>query len=342
MDNDERVDRLLRRASRARDARPGNVCLDAETIAAWTDGSLTAREREAAEAHAADCDRCLAVLAAIAQTTPPSTMPERSSWFSIRWLVPFATAAVAVAAWVVMQEPMPQRPSQPAPAGIEATTPTEPTVQAERDAAEDTTSASRAANARQRADALEKKAESPAPRARSAPAPPSLQERMEARDELGHRQFGAAKLPSAMIVSPDPNIRWRIAGRTVERSIDGGRTWQRHPTGTEADLLAGSSPAPRVCWIVGQNGTVLLSTDGESWRRVDFPDPTAHLVGVTARDGDNATVTTSDGRTYRTTDAGRTWTLQEKPTTINNNETKQVSMLTGTGLTTFKRYVVNG
>src|ERR671910_3193374 len=29
-------------------------------------------------------------------------------------------------------------------------------------------------------------------------------------------------------------------------------------------------------------------------------------------------------------------------TTINNNETKQVSMLTGTGVPTLKRYVVNG
>jgi photosystem II stability/assembly factor-like uncharacterized protein len=68
-----------------------------------------------------------------------------------------------------------------------------------------------------------------------------------------------------------------------------------------------------VCWIVGRSGLVLLSTDGETWRRLDFPDATVDLVSVTARDGAAATVTAANGRIYRTTDAGRTWTLQENP-----------------------------
>jgi photosystem II stability/assembly factor-like uncharacterized protein len=116
-----------------------------------------------------------------------------------------------------------------------------------------------------------------------------------------------------VIVSPDANARWRVGGRSLERSIDGGRTWKVQPTGTEVDLLAGSSPAPTVCWIVGRSGLVLLSTDGETWRRLDFPDATVDLVSVTARDGAAATVTAANGRIYRTTDAGRTWTLQENP-----------------------------
>ena len=114
------------------------------------------------------------------------------------------------------------------------------------------------------------------------------------------------------IVSPDPNSRWRITGRSIERSTDGGRTWKPQPTETDADLLAASSPAPTVCWIVGKSGLILLSTDGETWRRLAFPDA-VDLVAVTARDGLAATVTAANGRTYRTIDAGRTWTLQENP-----------------------------
>ena len=89
MNKDESLHPLLRRTSRVRaDARPHGDCLDAETLAAWTDGSLTAFERAAAETHAADCDRCLAVLAAIAKTSPPPSAIQRPSWLSIRWLVP--------------------------------------------------------------------------------------------------------------------------------------------------------------------------------------------------------------------------------------------------------------
>ena len=57
---------------------------------------------------------------------------------------------------------------------------------------------------------------------------------------------------------------------------------------------------------------VLLSTDGESWRRLSSPDVTADLVAVTARDAVAATVTTADGRRYTTIDAGGTWTLDPR------------------------------
>jgi photosystem II stability/assembly factor-like uncharacterized protein len=72
-------------------------------------------------------------------------------------------------------------------------------------------------------------------------------------------------------------------------------------------LVAGASPAPAVCWLVGTMGTVLLSTDGTSWQRVPLSDPTASLVGVRATDAKSATVTASDGRTFTTTDGGATW-----------------------------------
>jgi photosystem II stability/assembly factor-like uncharacterized protein len=110
------------------------------------------------------------------------------------------------------------------------------------------------------------------------------------------------------IVSPDPMSRWRIAGgRAVQRSTDGGATWQPQPAGATSDLLAGSSPSPAVCWLVGRAGLVLLTIDGRQWRAVGSP-ASVDLSAVRASDARTAVITASDGRTFRTSDAGRTWT----------------------------------
>ena len=357
MDKDEPLDRLLERTSRARgDARPQGACLDAETLAAWSDGSLTAQERAAAEVHAADCDRCLSVLAATARTAPPPSMTLASRWVSVRWLVPLTTAAVAMAAWILVQPPEqeapPPVPAPPTTATIDAVKPAEPVVPSNPES-----------SARTRSEAFDKKvASSPAPQtlkdqaesrrsawplakdssvaderlgattetavpeaeARLAPPPPppaaaspppSMLPRA-AEAGAGFRSVARESIQqSRVVVSPDPNVQWRVAGTTVERSIDGGRTWRTQSTGTSVDLLAGSSPAPAVCWIVGRSGVVLLSTDGDTWRRLAFPDTTVDLAAVSARDSVTADVTAADGRVYHTSDGGRTWTPQENPAT---------------------------
>jgi hypothetical protein len=343
VNTDDSMDRLLRRTTRPReDVRPHGDCLDAETLAAWTDGSLTALDRTAAETHAADCDRCLAVLAAIAKTSPPASTNQRPSWLSLRWLVPLTTATVAITAWVLIQPPgTPSPPAEPPTANV-VTTPSAPTVQREADAKQ------RGERARAGSDAPERKVSpSAAPRSRdqaqlrrsdrstaknapaatdslaeqvqsraAAPAPPAAPAaaaRAEAQEKRADVFAGAAAQVAGVVVSPDPNIRWRIVARSVERSTDGGRTWRAQPTGTTVDLLAAAAPAPSVCWIVGRSGVVLRSTDGETWRRLPSPDPAADLVGVTARDALTAAVTTADGRRYNTTDGGGTWTLEKHP-----------------------------
>jgi len=354
MNKDESLHRLLRRTSRPRaDARPQGACLDAETLAAWTSGSLTASERAAAETHAASCERCLDVLAAIAKTSPPPTEMPRPAWFSIRWLVPVTTAAAAITVWVLVTGPL----------NTEAPTPTPPAIVTNTGAPADRPPQELKAEpgARTRADAFEKKVASPPPRGSAdraesrrsatsnarksgaisnkarapaetikpvaelpsttpapsaAAAPPaSPPTRAEASDERLQRRFRTVVPWSGVILSPDPKMRWRVVGRSVERSTDGGLTWRSQSTGTDVDWLAGSSPGAAVCWIVGRNGTVILSVDGETWRRIDFPDTTIDLVGVTARDGVAAAVNAADGRTYATTDGGRTWTLQENAAT---------------------------
>jgi hypothetical protein len=116
-----------------------------------------------------------------------------------------------------------------------------------------------------------------------------------------------------VIVSSSQASRWRIAsGGAVERSTDGGSTWQPQETGATVTLAGGASPSPSVCWLVGPTGTVLLSTDGRTWRRTAFPEET-DLISVRATDEKIAAVTTSDGRTFNTRDGGLMWVRSGPP-----------------------------
>lgn len=80
------------------EGEPG--CLDAETLAAWSDNVLGARERAAAETHAASCARCQMLLAAMARTAPPFAPRHWWRMPAVGWLVPLGAAAIAIVVWV--------------------------------------------------------------------------------------------------------------------------------------------------------------------------------------------------------------------------------------------------
>src|SRR4029453_6324815 len=94
--------RMLRETLRDSLAPPSSSgCLDAETLAAWSDGALSRRDRAVAESHAATCERCPAMLAAMAKIAEP--LPARKWWqtSTVRWLVPIAVVpALAVVVWM--------------------------------------------------------------------------------------------------------------------------------------------------------------------------------------------------------------------------------------------------
>ncbi len=114
-ERDASVDRLLREAITA-DVRPGpGECLDAETLAAWSDGSLNVAEQSLAEAHASRCVRCQGMLAAMVRTEPLAEASSRSPLF--RWVVTLGPAVAAAAALVLFllvdrQSPAPVVPER--------------------------------------------------------------------------------------------------------------------------------------------------------------------------------------------------------------------------------------
>ena len=108
------------------------------------------------------------------------------------------------------------------------------------------------------------------------------------------------------VISPGAAVQWRVAGRAIVRSSDGGKTWAAERVPVQGEILAGSSPSAMVAWFVGRGGYILVTNGTNQWRRVIFPD-SPDLSTVTARSEAEAEVTTSDGRVFATNDGGRTW-----------------------------------
>ncbi len=117
------------------------------------------------------------------------------------------------------------------------------------------------------------------------------------------------------ITTPNPKVLWRIeAAGIAQRSTDAGSTWTLQKTRVVADLTAGSAPSEEICWIVGRAGTILRTTDaGAHWRKVRSP-VADDLSTIFAIDAQQATISTaSNHKTYKTSDAGRTWTPVPNP-----------------------------
>jgi len=131
----------------------------------------------------------------------------------------------------------------------------------------------------------------------------------------GGRGGGARAVPPAPppAAAPAAAPRWRILdGTRVERSTDNGATWLPLGIDLPARLTGGASPAPSVCWLIGERGLVLLSTNGLNFERITFP-AAVNLTGIRATSAEAAAIATTDGRTFITSDGGRSWRLQGFP-----------------------------
>ena len=337
---------------------PSPRCLDGETLAAWSSGSLRASEAATVEEHLSNCERCQSMLATFVRIEPPPAASE-SIWrrWHLAWLVPVATAATVTAIWVAI--PTERQDSLPRSARFEARSPdvaqpqpaAPPPAPAALPAPQ---AASRPASKPQRSDELAESAaknesmlmkerqreseeggrkrlateadrrasdslgaaaaSSPTPQAAAPPPPPPALERRDEPAERSTREKAVvilrdplADANTAVIVSPVPSSRWRITGgRQVDRSSSGGEQWQRVAIPDSERLTAGHSPSASVAWLVGPAGTIYVTSDGTRFEKIPFVEP-VDLVAVVAIDDRQATVTTADGRSFRTMDRGGTW-----------------------------------
>jgi len=119
----------------------------------------------------------------------------------------------------------------------------------------------------------------------------------------------AANMMSTIISipTPDKEVIFRIVGAGfVERTTDGGATWQGQLVSQNADFTAGSAPSAKICWLVGRAGAIFRTSDGTNWKKIP-PPASVDLAEVNATDASTAMVTVAGGQKYSTENAGKIW-----------------------------------
>ena len=315
---DQAVEQLLRHSLPPSGGVTG-ACLDAETLAAWIDGSLSGSALDTAQSHVADCPRCQAMVGALVRidSHAPQIQPARSARPWLNWLVPLTAAAATVAIWVAVPRNAP-RPPPAAPAAQQPAVPFSSRDNAPRREQDQAKAAGSDERKQENAEAPRKRdteerrtaqgvSELRKDSDRLAVAAPTaaLADKPAEASRANERAAQTARTDLAAASAP---VRWRIAGSGLQRSTNGG-PWEDVSTGVTAALTAFAAPSPSVCWVVGRSGVVLLSTDGTDWRQLPFPE-TTDLSAIEAADASRASVSTADGRTFDTTDGGVTWVVR--------------------------------
>ncbi len=182
----ELPDRLLRDAlHETASTMPSPMCVDADRLALWADGTMTGTDRAAIEAHAAGCARCLALLAAMTRIEPApiATAWWRRARFAWVWPLATATAGLVIVAGLAVIERRTPVPAAVAPSDAAAQRALPATVQAAPPAASQREAAGVPAQPAQPAAP----ASAPAPRrlerSANAAATPSTQSEMRRKPE---------------------------------------------------------------------------------------------------------------------------------------------------------------
>ena len=309
MGDEHEQDAWLRNTLRPSPEAASEACLDAETLAAWADGGLSAKAAEAVELHASSCPRCMAVLATMERTAPAPTVTH--GWTPMRlfrWAAPLAAAATAVAIWVAVPdrtmapiESTSERAEQ-APVPVPLPVPeavTEPGTMNQK--------------GEPGTEIPERGTPTPQPEART-PEPEKSQLRDELRRERSAPQtLGSAAAPpepdAAPVPPPAAPAPRAFAADTVAESATAA-TAQRSATSMSLTAKSAESISPSnslLQWRVVQPPSVERSLDGgQTWTKTTLPAP--DVVAIRAVDADRAVATTSDNTVFYTSDAGRSWT----------------------------------
>jgi hypothetical protein len=125
--------------------------------------------------------------------------------------------------------------------------------------------------------------------------------------ELSAGSGGPARARVPLVVRASDLIQVRVNRDRIERTSDGGTTWQTERSGLSSPMLAGACVSTDVCWLGGAGGHVLRREPGGRWVEGRIPSD-ARVAAIDARDASRAIVTVSDGRRFSTSDGGQSWT----------------------------------
>jgi len=211
--------------------------------------------------------------------TTPVTVGD-APWWRRRaaWLVP-VTAGVAAAGLLMIAPRNPAPGPAPAPAAptresarntaIPAAPPAAPAVASPAETKATETRPAETMKERQRDErANTAVAAAPAAAPSAAAAPPAAAAGRLADEQSARQTF--AKTADKQAVSPDGALRWRITDRrALERSTDGGTTWQAVNVGVTATFTTIQAPEPRTALVTTTDGRVFRTSDGgATWQPV--------------------------------------------------------------------------
>ncbi|HVA95696.1 MAG TPA: hypothetical protein VNI36_12430 [Candidatus Dormibacteraeota bacterium] len=149
---------------------------------------------------------------------------------------------------------------------------------------------------------------------RAGQAFPKTSARAQSLQRFGVMETKQAS-PAVLLKAPSGRNIWRAGkGGNIERSTDAGRTWTAQASPVREDWLAGAAVSGTAAWLVGRNGAIARTLDGEHWERVAPPPQAAgsaakspDWTGITVQGPQAATITARDGRRFVTQDGGKTW-----------------------------------
>ena len=138
----------------------------------------------------------------------------------------------------------------------------------------------------------------------AAPAKPNFYAQKDAKAAPVSGGIGAV---ARVVRTPDPKVLWQIPEQGVLKSEDGGATWrQANLSVANPHVVSVAAPSAQVCWLVGRDSLILLTTDGTHWQTVS-PPARADFVQVVAENAFSASVATAEGLRFQTGDAGKHW-----------------------------------
>lgn len=320
---------------------------DPNLLAAFAENTLRSRERAFVLEHLALCFDCreIVLLAQPAEEFSPLVKPQRASWFSwpvLRWGAAVACVAVVGAAISLYRQQPEKYSAQSLPQAV-----TVQTDAAQSPAGEDqqqpaaepkaklAVPATPLATADRKVPSRSKTFPAHSDAAVSAAPEPTNQDQVlaqmekkqsvvqgKAKEATAAESGGAPATNMAVMTARaaanDISLastlapRWTLnADGTLQRSLDGGKSWNRIEVSPNTSFRVVSALGPDV-WVGGGAGSLFHSADaGEHWSQVKPSDGKKSLVGdviaIQFTDSTHGRVTTAKDEVWSTDDGGTTW-----------------------------------